>query len=113
MKRAILTALTLAALFVVFPMSSTQAGSGGPAPTGVTGLSLDSSVELAWQAVSGATGYTVYRGTSASSITTLLTPSTGVSATTFTESRSFSNNSFWMRRSVSAYQVKSAPSGSR
>ena len=34
------------------------------APTGLTGLALDGRVELAWQPVSGATGYTVYRGTS-------------------------------------------------
>ena len=34
-------------------------------PAGVTGMALDGRVELAWQPAAGATGYRVYRGTSA------------------------------------------------
>ena len=86
MRRLIFIGLALAALAVAVPSSSTFAAGGGPPPAGVTGLALDSSVQLAWQPVSGASGYTVYRGTSSSAITTLLTSAGGVAATSFTDS---------------------------
>ncbi len=39
-------------------------------PAGVTGIALDGRVELAWQPAVGAADYAVYRGTSATSLTT-------------------------------------------
>src|SRR3954463_348774 len=42
------------------------------APDGVTGMALDGRVELAWQPAAGATGYKVYRGTSATAVSTPL-----------------------------------------
>jgi hypothetical protein len=48
-------------------------------------MALNGSVELAWQSVSGADHYTVYRGTSPGSITTAVTPAGGVTGTSFTD----------------------------
>jgi hypothetical protein len=57
------------ALFVVGAVAGVGSAAAPTAatpssPTGVTGISLDGRVELAWQPVSGATGYSVYRATS-------------------------------------------------
>ena len=41
-------------------------------PTGLTGQALDARVELAWQPVTGATSYRVFRGTTATTVTTPL-----------------------------------------
>jgi hypothetical protein len=49
-----------------------QALAAPAAPAGLTGMAQDGPVALAWQPVSGATGYTVYRGTSPTAITTPL-----------------------------------------
>ncbi len=43
-------------------------------PSGVSAVALGGKVDLAWQPAAGATEYTVYRGTTATSITTPLTP---------------------------------------
>jgi fibronectin type 3 domain-containing protein len=76
----------LAALAVVLVLAAggpTSVAAGSSAPTGLTGIALTGDVQLAWQPVSGASGYTVYRGTSPSAVTTLLTPASGVAATSF------------------------------
>ena len=57
-------------------------GVAEPAPTppsGVTAIALDGKVSLAWPAVTGASGYRVYRGTSAATATTLVGSPTGAS----------------------------------
>ena len=57
-----------------------RCGRAGPdAPSGVTAIALDGKVSLAWPAVTGASGYRVYRGTSATSTTTLVGSPTGAS----------------------------------
>jgi hypothetical protein len=104
MRRLILIGLALGALALAVPSSSTFAGTGGPAPAGVTGIALDSSVQLAWQPVSGASGYTVYRGATPSSITTLLTPAGGVAATTFTDTTTSNGSTYY-------YAVRSVTGG--
>ena len=76
----------------------------GLRPAGVTGLALDSSVQLAWQPVSGASGYTVYRGTSAASITTLLTPAGGVATTSYTDATAGNGTTYY-------YAVRSVTGG--
>jgi|GEM_PF-590307 len=79
MKRYLTILLAAAAAAVVF--APTLAHPALTAPTGVTAIASDGSVGLAWQPVSGATGYRVYRGTSASSITSLVSSPTGTSYT--------------------------------
>jgi hypothetical protein len=74
-----------------------------PAPAGPTGLALDRKVELAWQPVSGATSYNVYRGTSATAVTTLLTPS-GTTATTHSDTAVNNNTTYY-------YAVRAVASG--
>jgi hypothetical protein len=59
--------LTLAAVAAV-----PAAAQAADAPLGVTGMALDGRVEIAWQPVAGATGYTVYRGITAGAVTTPL-----------------------------------------
>ncbi len=78
-------ASVLALLFVVLSFSSPGAASTGDAPLGLTAIAFDSHVELAWQPVLGASGYTVYRGTSSDAITTPLTAVGGVSGTQYTD----------------------------
>ncbi|HEV7492805.1 Ig-like domain-containing protein [Baekduia sp.] len=79
MKRYLTILLAAAAAAVVF--APTLAHPALTAPTGVTAFAQDGSVTIAWQPVSGATGYRVYRGTSAGSITTLVGSPTSASYT--------------------------------
>ncbi len=53
-------------------------------PVGLAAIALDGKVGLAWKAAASATSYTVYRGTSASSITQKISPA-NLSATTFVD----------------------------
>src|SRR5262249_22652193 len=57
-----------------------SAASGPAAPAGLTALSLDTRVVLAWKPVSGAT-YNVYRGATATTVTTKI--ASAVAGTTF------------------------------
>jgi fibronectin type 3 domain-containing protein len=87
--------LALAVLVVAgLPAAQSYAAPSGP-PTGVTGLALDASVELAWQPVGGATAYSVYRGTSPSTITTRVTPVGGVAATSFTDTTAANGTTYY------------------
>ena len=105
MRRRLLL-LPAAALAAVLLLST--AGPSGAAataaPSGVTGIGLDSSVQLAWQPVAGATGYTVYRGTSPSSVTTALTSVGGVAGTTYTDTTATNGSTYY-------YAVRSVASG--
>jgi len=69
----------------VMLLGGAQAATQPAAPAGLTGMALDARVELAWQPVSGADHYTVYRGTSPGAITTAVTPAGGVTGTSFTD----------------------------
>jgi hypothetical protein len=64
------------------------------APTGLTAIALDSTVVLAWQPISGASGYVVLRGPAAGSPTTVLTGAGGVSGTTFTDSTASNGSNY-------------------
>jgi hypothetical protein len=67
----------------VMLLGGAQAATQPAAPAGLTGMALNGSVELAWQSVSGADHYTVYRGTTPGTITTAVTPAGGVTGTSF------------------------------
>jgi hypothetical protein len=76
----------IVALVVATLVTGASAGATAPAaPKGLTGIALDGSVGLAWQAVGGADAYNVYRGTSPTSITTPVTPVGGITAKSFTD----------------------------
>jgi hypothetical protein len=67
MKRLLVILCTLVAVGGAAPAAAMAAP-----PLGVTGMALDGRAELVWQPAAGATGYRVYRGTSAGAITTPL-----------------------------------------
>jgi fibronectin type 3 domain-containing protein len=69
----------------VMLLGGARAATQPAAPVGATGMALDGRVELAWQPVSGADHYSVYRGTTPSSITSAVTPAGGVTETSFTD----------------------------
>ncbi len=83
-RRLILGSIAAISLMSLLPLSAATASQPSP-PTGVTGIALDGRVELAWQPTSGATSYAVYRGNTASSIATRVTPAGGIITTTFTD----------------------------
>jgi hypothetical protein len=69
----------LTAVLVSLAWAPPTTAAGSP-PIGPTAIALDRQVELAWQPVVGASAYTVARGTSATAITTVVSPVGGVAA---------------------------------
>jgi hypothetical protein len=90
--------LTAAALAVVLVIP-TVARTAPTAPTGVSAIAQDGKVALAWKSVSGATSYKVYRGTSATAITTQVGTST---TTSYTDSTVTNNTSYYYAVRASA-----------
>ena len=87
----------------VMLLGGAQAATQPAAPTGLTGIALDARVELAWQPVSGADHYTLYRGTTSGSITTAVTPTGGITGTSFADSTAINGTTyFYAVRAVSA-----------
>src|SRR2546423_12211107 len=82
MKRLLTIGIVAVALAVILPSAAPTAGQPA-APAGPTGLALSNAVELAWQPVSGAASYAVYRGAAANAVTTLVSPAGGVIRTSF------------------------------
>src|SRR5207245_739700 len=77
-----LLAVAVAALALAAPALAEAA----PSPAGLAGVALNGSVDLAWQPAAGASAYNVYRGTTPTTVTTLVSPVGGVAATGFTDS---------------------------
>jgi hypothetical protein len=95
------------ALLVIVAVSLLARGAsaiGGTPPAGLTGFALDGRAELAWQPVAGATGYDVYRGSSPTTIATLMTPG-GVTGTSFLDTSAANATTYY-------YTVRSVVSGS-
>ena len=67
MRLAIRTLLVLVGLLAAAPATALAAP-----PAGVTGMAGDARVEIGWQPEAGATGYRVFRGTTATTVTTPL-----------------------------------------
>jgi fibronectin type 3 domain-containing protein len=101
--RRVLVALAVLVAVAALPAAQSLAAPAGP-PTGLAGIALDASVQLAWQPVSGATAYGVYRGTSPTSLTTQLTPAGGIASTTFTDSTAVNGTTYY-------YAVRAAGDG--
>ena len=104
MRRLALVFVLATAVWILPAASPPAAVTTPTAATGVTGIALDGRVELAWQPVAGASGYTVYRGTTATSINTLLTGAGGVAGTTFTDNTASNNTTYY-------YAVRSVAGG--
>src|SRR3954452_7325076 len=90
-RRAFVIAVALAAIYVAPPAWAAAAAS----PTGLTAVALGASVDLAWQPVAGVTNYNVYRGTTATSVTTLVSPVGGVAATGFADTSAPNGTTFY------------------
>jgi hypothetical protein len=92
-----------AALALTMSLAAATPSAATPAaPIGVTGIALSASVGLAWQAVPGVDGYTVYRGTSATAITTRLTAATGITVTSYTDTTAVNGTTYYyVVRSIS------------
>jgi fibronectin type 3 domain-containing protein len=102
MKRLITIAIVTAALAVLLPSAAPTAPQPA-APAGATGIALSGAVDLAWQPVAGATSYTVYRGATAGTATTLVSPAGGVTGTSFIDSTAANGSTyFYVVRSVSS-----------
>ena len=95
MKRLVLTGIALAAILVSLPAAISGAPGDAVAPEGVTGIALDAKAQLAWQPVTSATGYTVYRGISPNTINTLLTSSSGVPDTSYTDATAANGTTYY------------------
>ena len=87
-----LVGVGLAGVFLAAPASLASPSSP---PSGVTGMALSGRVELAWQPVGGATAYAVYRGTSQGSITTRVTPTSGVTQTSFADTTAANGTTYY------------------
>jgi hypothetical protein len=87
---------------VTTPFAAPRAAVIPAAPAGVTAVALDGAVDLAWQPSADATGYTVYRGTSAGSITTVVSPG-GLATPHFTDTTATNGvDYFYVVRATSA-----------
>jgi Domain of unknown function (DUF4082)/Bacterial Ig-like domain len=101
----------IVALAVATLVTGASAGATTPAPPkGLTGIALDGSVGLAWQAVGGADSYNVYRGTSPTSITTPVTPAGGITAKTFTDASAENDTTYYYVVRVVKLGLESADS---
>jgi hypothetical protein len=101
--RVLTSALALVGAALVLLGAAAPSFAASP-PAGVTGLSLDGRVELAWQASAGADSYAVYRGTSATTITTRVSPAGGVLGTTYTDTTVANGSTYF-------YAVRAIQSG--
>lgn len=72
-----------------------------PAPTGVSATATASQIALSWSAVSGATTYNVYRGTTSGSYASLIT---GLTSTTHTDTTAVNGTSYF-------YVIRAVKSG--
>jgi hypothetical protein len=100
MKRLI-TIGVLAAVLAVILASAAPTANQPPAPKGTTGMAKSNAVQLAWQSVSGVDGYNVYRGSTMTTVTTLVSPTGGITATSFTDTTAGNGtNYFYAVRAV-------------
>jgi hypothetical protein len=110
MKRLITIGIVAVALAVILPSAAPTAGQPA-APTGATGLALSNSVQLAWQPVSGAAAYAVYRGSSANAVSTLVSPAGGVTGNVFTDTTATNGTAyFYAVRALASDGAESANS---
>ncbi len=86
--------LPIACCLTVLTLSVSMASTAPAGPTGLTAIAGDGTVGLGWKAVSGATGYRVYRTTSVGGARTLLT-SSPVTGTTFSDTTALDTHTYY------------------
>src|SRR2546430_5815952 len=64
-------------------------------PVRADAVSLDGHVELAWQSVPDASAYVVYRGTSPTAITDVVSPANGTTLTTFDDANAMNGMTYY------------------
>src|SRR2546423_633195 len=94
MKRLLTIGIVAVALAVVLPSAAPTAGQPA-APAGPLGLALSNAVQPAWQPVSGAASYAVYRGTSKSGLMTPVSPTGGVAGTSYTDTTAANGTAYF------------------
>ena len=104
----VLVAAVAVTVVLVVPAGVPAASLSGAPPGGLSAFAADASVGLAWQPVAGASGYTVYRGASAS---TVVMPLGSVSGTNFTDSGLVDGSTYYygVRAVVSGVESGSSP----
>jgi hypothetical protein len=80
-----------------------------PTPAGVTAIALDHQVSLSWQTTQDASSYSVWRGTSKTSVATLV--ATGITSTSYTDNNP-SNGSVYYYAVRAASSVGTSPASS-
>ncbi|MDA0168656.1 Ig-like domain-containing protein [Solirubrobacter taibaiensis] len=86
--------LSVALVFLTLALAPGVAHAAA-APAGPSGIALDGRVELAWQPSAGASAYAVYRGTTAATITTRVTPVGGVLGTSFADTSALNGTTYY------------------
>ena len=109
MKRVVAILGASIALAAILPGAQRAATQPSP-PAGPTGIAFSGSVQLAWQPVAGASGYTVYRGTSAGTITTALTAVGAITATNYSDATVTNGTTYFYAVRAVAAGVESANS---
>jgi hypothetical protein len=99
----VVAAVLATATIAISAPGSPQAATPPAAPVGLTAIALDGKVGLAWQPSTGATSYSVYRGTSKASINQLVSPA-GYAATNFTDNSAANGTTYY-------YAVKAVSDG--
>ena len=102
--RRLLSVAALAFTAVALALMPASAFAPPVPPTGLSAIALDGRVELAWQAVAGASGYTVYRGTSPAAVTTRLSSALGVAGPAYTDTTAVNTTTY-------SYAVRAVAAG--
>jgi hypothetical protein len=93
-RAGLLTLLCALALGSIMLVPAPHAAGVPDSPAGLTAIALNGQVGLAWKPSSGATSYQLYRGTTSTAITTLVTPA-GYTGTTYTDTGRTNNTTYY------------------
>ena len=93
-RRSLRVGVPIACCLTILALSASMASTAPAGPVGLTAIARDASVGLAWQPVSGATGYRVYRAASVGGARTLLTPQP-VTTTSYADTTSANGQSYF------------------
>ncbi len=84
-------------------------GTGPDAPTGLT-VTSTSPITLSWTAVSGATSYTVYRGTTSGGLATKTLLASDITVTTYTDTLASAGTAYYYQVTAVSSDGVSSPS---
>jgi hypothetical protein len=92
-RRSLRIGVPVACCLTILALSASMASTAPAGPVGLTAIARDASVGLAWQPVSGATGYRVYRAAGVGGARTLLTPQP-VTTTSYSDTSTANGQSY-------------------